>query len=89
MEKDALFDLLRQQGFRHFDTSDDRQRSVFEWRVETIVIPHPSGAVYSLFELMLIEALLARQTDQEVSIISVTQTATGDFVGPDALGETD
>ena len=74
MEQEALFDLLRQQGFRHFDSSKTLQRSLFEWRVETIVIPHPLGDVYTLVEIEMIERLLARQTYREASLITVIET---------------
>jgi hypothetical protein len=89
MERDTLFDLLLQQGFRHFDTCGDKHRSLFEWRVEIIVIPHPSGIVYSPLELSLIEASLAQQTDGEVSIIPAPPKKPGDFADGDALGRND
>ena len=74
MEQDDLFELLRQQGFRHINTNDASQCSLFEWRVETIVIPHPSGDVYSPIEIGMIDRLVAIQTFYEASLITAIQT---------------
>ena len=74
MEQEALFDLLRQQGFRQVSINETLRHSLFEWRVETIVIPHPSGAVYTLVEIEMIEGLLARQTFREASLMTVIET---------------
>ena len=87
MDQDALFDLLRQQGFRHFDSSETLQRSLFEWRVETIVIPHPSGEEYSPLEVLMIDQRVAKQTDHEVSITPMTQKVSGDLADTDAGGK--
>jgi len=84
MDQKALFDLLFQQGFRLLDTSDAMERSLFEWRVETVVIPHPSSEEYSPLELLMIDQLIAKQTDHEISVAAMIQTAGGDFAGSGA-----
>jgi len=87
MERDALFQLLLQQGLRLFDTDDDRQRSLFEWRTELIMISHPTGDVYSPIELMWIDALLARQTDGEVSVATPVSASSSSHADDGEAGD--
>lgn len=82
MTLDQLLQLLRDDGVRIMEGTEQTERSVrIEWRDTTAFLPKPAhGECYSKAELNIIMDILSHSTDGELTLGTHTRTFNGDPV---------